>query len=85
MGILIKLNKLRFIAVPNTAKNGKDNKYLPAKINSMIDIIETRIIPNLNIPEKVFLSILEISQRAPYKIIKITKLKIIRFINELST
>tara|TARA_B000000532_G_scaffold224211_1_gene200884 strand:- start:630 stop:878 length:249 start_codon:yes stop_codon:yes gene_type:complete len=82
---LIKLNRLRFIAVPNTAKNGTDNKYLPAKINKIIETIDTRIIPNLNIPEKVFLSILEISQRAPYKIIKITKLKIIRFINELST
>ena len=54
----------------------------PAKI---IETIETRIIPNLNIPEKVFLSILEISQRAPYKIRNTTRLKIIRFINELST
>ena len=82
---MIKLNRLRFIAVPNTAKNGIDNKYLPAKINKIIDITETRIIPNLNIPEKVFLSILEISQRAPYKILNTTRLKIIRFINELST
>lgn len=79
------MNKLRFKDVPRTAKNGSDNKYLPAKISKIIDNIETRTIPNLNIPEKVFLSILEISQRAPYKIIKITKLKIIKFINELST
>ncbi len=82
---MIKLNRLRFIAVPNTAKNGTDNKYLPAKINKIIETIDTRIIPNLNIPEKVFLSILEISQRAPYKIINTTRLKIIRFINEIST
>ena len=79
------MNKLLFIAVPNTAKNGTDNKYLPAKMSKMIAVIEARIIPNLNIPEKVFLSILEISQRAPYKIIKTTKLKTIIFINELST
>ena len=79
------MNKLLFIAVPNTAKNGTDNKYLPAKTSKMIAVIEARIIPNLNIPEKVFLSILEISQRAPYKIIKTTRLKTIIFINELST
>ena len=82
---MIKLNRLRFTAVPNTAKNGTDNKYLPAKINKIIETIDTSIIPNLNIPEKVFLSILEISQRAPYKIINTTRLKIIRFINEIST
>ena len=79
------MNKLLLIAVPNTAKNGKDNKYLPANISKMIAVIEARIIPNLNIPEKVFLSILEISQRTPYKIIKTNKLKIIKFINDLST
>ena len=76
---------LLFNAVPTTAKNGKDNKYLPAKMSKIIEVIETRIIPNLNIPEKVFLFILEISQRVPYKIMKITKIKIIKLINELST
>ena len=54
-------------------------------MSKIIEVIETRIIPNLNIPEKVFLFILEISQRVPYKIMKITKLKIIKLINELST
>ena len=49
------MNKLRFKAVPRTAKNGSDNKYLPAKISKIIDNIETRTIPNLNNPEKVFL------------------------------
>ena len=55
-------------AVPITAKKGSESKYLPAKNNKIIAVTERIIIPNLNIPENVFLSILEISQRTPYKI-----------------
>ena len=76
---------LLLIAVPITAKKGSESKYLPAKNNKIIAVTERIIIPNLNIPENVFLSILEISQRTPYKIRNIIKLKTIRFIYEIST
>ena len=80
-----KLNKLLFKAVPRTAKKGSDNKYLPAKISKTIAITDIKIIPNLNMPEKALLSMLEISQSTPYKIRKIIKLKTIIFIDEIST
>ena len=80
-----KLNKLLFKAVPSTAKKGSDNKYLPAKKSKIIAITDIKIIPNLNMPEKALLSMLEISQSTPYKIRKIIKLKTIIFIDEIST
>jgi len=79
------LNKLFFKAVPNKAKKGNEKRYLPARTKNIIEIIEIKTIPNLNIPENFSLSILEISQSTPYKIRKTIKPIIIKFICETST
>ena len=79
------MNKLFFKAVPNNAKKGREKRYLPAKIKNIIEIIEIKTIPNLNIPENFFLSVLEISQSTPYKIRKTIKPIIIKFIYGTST